>query len=80
MSLAFSFNPSEHVLYNGVINNISVGELSSGEERQVEIGVCFVSEGKFDLRATVHAIGDDPDADSKTETGELRVSVRNEDR
>ncbi|KAF8522281.1 TRAPP II complex [Hysterangium stoloniferum] len=80
MTLSFTVNPSEHVLYDGVICNIPVGELSSGEERQMEIGLCFVSEGKFDLRATVNVIGDDPNTDSKTGEGELRVIVRSDDR
>lgn len=73
-------NPSEHMLYEGVLSDIPVGKLESGEERQVEIGICFISEGRFDLRAEARLIGCKVDEYAKAGERSLRVFVQDDQR
>ena len=78
LKMNLTLSPSEHVLYEGVQSDIPVGKLNSGEERQVELGICFVSEGRFDLRAEAWLVGYDVDENAKAGEGGLRVLVRDD--
>jgi trafficking protein particle complex subunit 9 len=78
LTMNVMMSPSDHVLYQGVQSNIPVGRLTSGEEREVEIGLCFVSEGRFDLHAEALLVGCDADDDAKAGEGALRVFVRDD--
>lgn len=71
-----SLSPSEHVLYEGVLSDIPVGRLDSGKEGEIEMGICFVSEGRFDIHAEVRLVGCDAEEDAKAGEGDLRVFVR----
>jgi hypothetical protein len=76
--MSLTIGPNEHVLYDGVLSDIPVGKLESGEEREVEFGVCFVSEGRFDVRAEAWVVDGAADEDSKVGGGEVRMFVRSE--
>ncbi|KAF8590613.1 hypothetical protein K439DRAFT_1382134 [Ramaria rubella] len=78
LTLTLTLNPSEHVLYDGVLSNLPVGKLECGEEREIEFGICFVAEGKFELRAEAWVVDGGADEDAKAAEGELRVTVRSE--
>lgn len=71
-----SFSSSEHVLYEGVLSNIPVGKLESGEEQDIEMGICFVSKGRFDIHAEASLVGCDEDEDAKAGEKHLRVLVQ----
>lgn len=77
--MTLNMTPSECILYDGVITNIPVGKLESGETRELQLGLCFISEGRFDLSAEATVIS----ADTKKEEilaghDNLRIWVRHE--
>lgn len=76
--MSLTVTPSEHVLYDGVLSELPVGRLESGEERQIEFGVCFVGEGGFDIHAEARLVDANLDDEVKVGEGELRVFVRSE--
>jgi len=50
------FEPERHVIYQGVLQGIPLGEIQSGETRELEMAICFVSCGSFELRAQVETL------------------------
>ena len=54
---SMSFEPEKHVIYQGVLQGIPLGEVHSGETRESETGICFVSRGRFELRAQIEILG-----------------------
>ena len=50
------FEPEKYVIHQGVLQGIPLGELQSGETRELEIGICFVSCGRFELRSQVEIL------------------------
>ena len=51
------FEPEKHVIYQGVLQGIPLGEVQSGETRELEVAICFVSCGRFELGAQVEILG-----------------------
>jgi len=51
------FEPEKHVIYQGVLQGVPLGEVHSGETRKLETAICFVSCGRFELRAQVEILG-----------------------
>ncbi|KIJ44069.1 hypothetical protein M422DRAFT_252562 [Sphaerobolus stellatus SS14] len=78
LTMTISTSSAEHVLYDGVITNVPVGRLESGEEQQLEFGVCFISGGRFDLHAEAHVVSNDGDDETLAGKGDLRIRVRSE--
>ena len=50
------FEPEKHVIYQGVSQGIPLGEVQSGGSRELEVAICFVSCGRFELRAQVEVL------------------------
>jgi hypothetical protein len=50
------FEPEKHVIYQGVLQGIPLGEVQNGETRELEMPICFVSCGRFELRAQVETL------------------------
>lgn len=68
------FDPAEHIIYEGVLSDLPVGHLQSGESREVETPLCFLSYGRFELAAEVRAL-DLSYAESRAGFGHLVVDV-----
>jgi len=51
------FDPEKYVIHQGVLQGIPLGEVLSGETRELEIAICFVSCGRFELRSQVEILG-----------------------
>lgn len=51
-----SFEPEKYVIYQGVLQGIPLGEVQSGETRELEMAICFVSCGRFELRSQVEIL------------------------
>ncbi|KDR81631.1 hypothetical protein GALMADRAFT_239700 [Galerina marginata CBS 339.88] len=60
-TLDLETNPSEHVIYEGVLTDIPVGRLESGESKEITTAICFLTSGHFEISALVRGFG-------KTET------------
>lgn len=50
------FEPEKHVIYQGVLQGIPLGEVRGGETRELGVAICFVSCGRFELRAQVEIL------------------------
>jgi hypothetical protein len=69
-----SMEPAEHVISEGVLADIPVGCLGSGESADVEIALCFLSFGRFDFRVDVQIPGTPSDS-GKAGTSDLGAIV-----
>ena len=70
-------DPSDHVIQEGVLLDIPLGHLDSGESREIETALCFVSCGRFELTAEIRVMGLSRD-EGKVGTGLLTAIVRDE--
>jgi hypothetical protein len=70
----FDFQSSPHVIFEGLLRDVPIGRLETGESREVETGVCFLSYGRFEISAEAKVVGF---AESKG-TGRLTAMVRAE--
>ena len=52
--------PTEDFIHDGVTNGIPIGELAPGEDGEVDVGVCFLAHGRFEITAQAKVFaGDD---------------------
>ncbi|KIY43410.1 hypothetical protein FISHEDRAFT_53353 [Fistulina hepatica ATCC 64428] len=56
-SLDLALSPSEHLIYDGVLSDIMVGELRPDETREVDTALCFLANGGFEISASVRVKG-----------------------
>ena len=70
------FEPEKHVIYQGVLHEIPLGEVQSGKTRELEMAVCFVSCGRFELRAQVEIL--DSPRGELAGSGHITVLVEDE--
>jgi hypothetical protein len=70
-------DPADHIIYEGILSNIPLGRIESGETGEVETAVCFLSQGRFEICAEVHILGA-PRSERKAGVGQLRAVVREE--
>ncbi|PBK78204.1 hypothetical protein ARMSODRAFT_947080 [Armillaria solidipes] len=54
LSLDLIMEPPEHVIYEGVLNDIPVGKLKSGASFDITIPLCFLAYGRFTIWATAN--------------------------
>lgn len=54
------FEPEKYVIYQGVLQGIPLGEVESGETKEMEMAICFVSCGRFELRGQVEILNAAP--------------------
>lgn len=71
-----SFDPAQHVIYEGVLVDVPVGRLESGESREFEVLVSFVASGRFSLRSDIRVLGE---ARGGVWRGELNAIVAQEE-
>lgn len=53
----FVMEPTEHIVYEGIISELAAGRLNAGESREVDIGICFLAYGRFEISAEVRSFG-----------------------
>ncbi|KAJ6547608.1 TRAPP II complex [Mycena capillaripes] len=70
----FDFQSSPHVIFEGLLKDVPIGRLESGESLEVETGVCFLAYGRFEISAEAKVVGF---TESKG-TGRLTAMVRAE--
>ncbi|KAJ6496720.1 TRAPP II complex [Mycena vitilis] len=71
----FDFQSSPDVIFEGLLRDVPIGRLESGESREVETGLCFLSHGRFEISAEAKVVGFA--AESKG-IGRLTAMVRSE--
>jgi hypothetical protein len=60
-SLVFTFNlqmePLEHIIFEGILTDIPLGRLESGACVELEVPVCFLCFGRFEIKTEVRTPG-----------------------
>jgi hypothetical protein len=75
--VSLDVDPADHIIYDGVLSNIPLGQMESGEAREVETAVCFLSQGRFEICAEVQILGALRN-ERKAGVGQLKAVVREE--
>lgn len=65
-------DPFDHVLFEGGLLDIPVGHLLSGQSTAVDIAVCFVAVGRFEIGAEVRMLDG---SDERVGVGLMKVTV-----
>ncbi|KAG6376171.1 TRAPP II complex [Boletus reticuloceps] len=73
MMLDVSTSPEEHVLLQGSLTDIALGRVESGQSRIVEVPLCFLSVGYFEIAVEARQLGV---AGEKRRTGVARLWAR----
>jgi hypothetical protein len=53
----FSVEPAEYVVHEGIMSDLPVGRLQSGETKDVTMTLCFHTFGHFELSVQVQSFG-----------------------
>lgn len=56
-TLDYEANPSEHLVFEGVLTELPVGRLESGESREIVSSLCFLACGRFEILAKARSYG-----------------------
>ncbi|KAF8201813.1 transport protein particle complex subunit, partial [Pholiota molesta] len=56
-TLDYEANPSEHLVFEGVLTDLPVGRLESGESREIVSSLCFLACGRFEILAKARSYG-----------------------
>ncbi|KAJ7452373.1 TRAPP II complex [Mycena galericulata] len=68
----FDLQASQHLVFEGLLRDVPIGRLESGESREVETGLCFLAYGRYEISAEAKVVGS---TESKG-TGQLTAMVR----
>jgi len=64
-----SIDPKEHFIHDGVLCDIPVGRLEAKQSREVEVAVCFLCHGRFEILASARVL----DSGHLSGTGSARL-------
>lgn len=67
--------PGEHVINEGILSDMPIGQLEGGTSGEIETALCFLSYGQFEIGAEVRRLGS-PRAEGRLGIGRLRAVVR----
>ncbi|KAI0306435.1 TRAPP II complex [Multifurca ochricompacta] len=70
-----AIDPADHVIQEGVLTDIPIGRLESGEVRELETPLCFVACGRFRVQVDTRAVNT-ATGDAVIGTATLKVAVR----
>lgn len=74
MTLDLIFDPAEQILLEGVISDMAIGKLKPEETKTVEVPLCFLCTGRFEIGAEIRIIG--ALKDSRAGASRICISVR----
>ena len=60
--------PSEHVVHEGVLTDLPIGCLKTGESREITTSLCFLASGHFEILAQVRGFGTSETDNRQTRT------------
>lgn len=73
-----NMEPSDEILHEGLIQDVSVGRLEPGASREIDTIVCFLAHGLFEVLAEVRLV--EADKVSRVGIGHLKVTLPGENR
>ncbi|KAJ6502507.1 TRAPP II complex [Mycena sanguinolenta] len=53
----FDCQSSPHVIFEGLLRDVPIARLESGESREIETGLCFLAYGRFEISAEARIVG-----------------------
>jgi trafficking protein particle complex subunit 9 len=56
-SVDVNAEPADHIILEGALADIPIGRLGCGESRELEMAVCFLSFGRFEIKVDVRVSG-----------------------
>ncbi|KAF9482780.1 hypothetical protein BDN70DRAFT_874562 [Pholiota conissans] len=56
-TLDYEVNPSEHLVHEGVLVDLPVGRLESGDSREIVSSLCFLACGRFEILVKARSFG-----------------------
>ncbi|KAJ7063346.1 TRAPP II complex [Mycena amicta] len=68
----FDLQSSQDIIFEGLVREVPVGRLDSGESCEIETGLCFLAYGRYEISAEAKTVGS---SESKG-TGRLTAMVR----
>ncbi|KAJ3829021.1 TRAPP II complex [Lentinula raphanica] len=68
-TLDMDIEPREHVIHDGILCDIPVGRLEAKENREVDVAICFLCHGRFELVASARVL----DSTGSSRTGSARL-------
>ncbi|KAJ4474536.1 TRAPP II complex [Lentinula lateritia] len=71
-TLDVNIDPREHVIHDGILCDIPVGRLEAKESREIEVAICFLCHGRFEVSASARVLDS---SGSSSETGSARLIV-----
>lgn len=74
MTLDLIFDPAEQVLSEGVLSSIAIGKVKPDETKAVEVPLCFLCTGRFEIGAEVRIMG--TSKGSRASASRICISVR----
>lgn len=75
MTLNLVSSPDEHILFEGVLTDIPLGRIETSQSQVVEIPVCFLSGGHFEIGAEARILGASEES-GRAGVSRLRAMVR----
>ncbi|KAG6866933.1 hypothetical protein C0991_003849 [Blastosporella zonata] len=78
-TMGLEMDPSEHIVYEGILTELAVGRLESGESRELEAAVCFLATGRFEISAEVRIFDAPRSETGRAGIGHLTAIVRASD-
>jgi hypothetical protein len=76
LTVDLNLEPAEHVIFEGIISNIPIGRLQSGESDEVETALCFLAYGRFEISAQAWVLGATQTDTYRGGNGHLTAVVR----
>lgn len=56
LALSITIEPSDFVVFDGVLRNIPFGRISAGKSLDFQIPIMFVAQGQFKFSSQIYAI------------------------
>ncbi|KAH7103873.1 TRAPP II complex [Auriculariales sp. MPI-PUGE-AT-0066] len=78
LALSLALTPVDYVLVEGVLTDIPVGRVQSGETTTLDMGMCFVAAGSFDIAAEARSLVEN--GFQQVGTGEFVVLVESDNK
>lgn len=75
LTVDLNLEPVEHVIFEGIASDIPIGRLQSGESGEVEMALCFLAYGRFEISARACILGA-MHPDNRVGNGQLTAIVK----
>ena len=69
--------PVDHIVHEGTLTDLAIGRLDEGESREVEVALCFIAYGYFEIFSQARAF-DASRMDTRAGVGRLTAIVRDD--